>query len=100
MGSCSPKADERPLHPEAVSKLFENRVGRGDLPKIRLHDLRHSHCAHLVAAGLNVKLISTRLGHASVAFTLDRYGHLLPAAGAGAATAIAALVDGFSESSA
>ncbi len=45
---------------------------------IRFHDLRHSHCAHLIAAGRNPKEISRRLGHASVSFTLDRYGHLMP----------------------
>lgn len=58
------------------------------------HDLRHSHCAHLIAAGRNPREISQRLGHASVSFTLDRYGHLMPEAGAEAAAAVAALVDG------
>ncbi|MCA1705103.1 MAG: hypothetical protein LC808_18315, partial [Actinobacteria bacterium] len=45
-------------------------------------------------AGRNPREISQRLGHASVAFTLDRYGHLMPEAGAEAAAAVAALVDG------
>lgn len=58
---------------------------------IRFHDLRVRHCAHLIAAGRNPKEISRRLGHTSVSFTLDRYGHLMPDAGAQAAAAVAAL---------
>lgn len=64
------------------------------MPVIRFHDLRHSHSAHLIAAGRNPREISQRPGHASVAFTLDRSGHLMPEAGAEAAAAVAALVDG------
>ena len=47
-------------------------------------------------AGVNVKTISRRLGHASVSFTLDRYGHLMPEADGEAAAAVASLVDGVS----
>lgn len=61
---------------------------------MRLHDLRHAHASHLLAAGVNVKVVSERLGHASVAFTLDVYGHVLPGQQADAAAAVAALVDG------
>ena len=62
--------------------------------RVRLHDLRHAHASHLLAAGVNVKVVSERLGHASVAFTLDVYGHVLPGQQADAAAAVAALVDG------
>ena len=41
-----------------------------------MHDLRHSFVAILTAAGANAKEVSTWAGHSSVAFTLDRYGHL------------------------
>jgi len=57
---------------------------------MRPHDLRHTHAAHLIAAGVDPLTISRRLGHASVSFTLDRYGHLMPDAGANAAAAVAA----------
>lgn len=83
-----------PLHPDRISEAFDRRVARSGLPRIRLHDLRHSHCAHLIAAAVNPKAVSKRLGHASVSFTLDRYGHLLPEDDAKAARAVAALVDG------
>lgn len=70
--------------------------GRGTIgsPRIRLHDLRHSHATHLLAAGTNVRVTSERLSHAPVAFTLDVYGHVLPGQQADAAAAVAALVDG------
>lgn len=53
-----------------------------------------SHATHLLAAGTNVRVTSERLGHASVAFTLDVYGHVLLGQQADAAAAVAALVDG------
>jgi integrase len=89
---CHP--DGQPLHPEAVSKTFERRVRRSGLPYIRLHDLRHTHAAHLIAAGQDALVIAKRLGHASVSFTYDKYGHLMAKADSDAATAVAALVDG------
>ena len=71
---------------------------RGEVCGLRLSDVdlegSRTHCAHLIAAGRNPKEISRRLAHASVSFTLDRYGHLMPEAGADAAAAVAALVDG------
>ena len=44
---------------------------------MRIHDLRHSAVAILIAQGVNVKAISELLGHSSVAFTLQVYGHLM-----------------------
>ncbi len=43
-----------------------------------LYALRHSCCSLLLQAGANVKTVSERLGHASAAFTLDVYGHIMP----------------------
>ena len=54
--------------------------------------MRHTHASHLLAAGVNVKVVSERLGHASVAFTLDVYAHVMPGEQADAAAAAAALV--------
>ena len=58
-----------------------------------MHDLRHTHATHLLAAGVNVKIVSERLGHASTSFTLDVYGHVMPGQLADAAAAVANLVD-------
>jgi integrase len=46
-------------------------------PPPRFHDLRHTHVALLIAAGVPIKAIQERLGHASIVMTMDRYGHLL-----------------------
>lgn len=86
--------DGRGWHPDVISRAFARLVQRSGLPRIRLHDLRHTHATHLLAAGANVRVVSERLGHASVAFTLDVYGHVLPGQQADAAAAVAALVDG------
>jgi integrase len=86
--------DGRPLDPESVAKVFDRRVARSGLPRIRFHDLRHSHVAHLIAAGEQHLVIARRLGHASSSFTMDRYGHLFEDAGSQAASAVAAMVDG------
>ena len=45
---------------------------------MRLYDLRHSSATLLLTAGVNPEVVSERLGHASVAFTLDTYCHVLP----------------------
>lgn len=74
---------------------FNNRVWQpavtqvGLAPRPRFHDLRHSHVALLIAAGVPVKAIQERLGHASIVMTMDRYGHLLPSVD----TALLAAVD-------
>jgi integrase len=66
---------------------FRGRVWRpatraADLDGLRIHDLRHTAVALWIAAGANPKEVSARAGHASVSFTLDRYGHLFPEADA------------------
>jgi integrase len=86
--------DGSPLDPESVAKVFDRRIARSGLPRIRFHDLRHSHVAHLIAAGESPLLIARRVGHASASFTMDRYGHLFEQAGSQAASAVAAMVDG------
>ncbi|HEY7105565.1 MAG TPA: tyrosine-type recombinase/integrase [Acidimicrobiia bacterium] len=87
------KPDGGPWNPDAVGRSFTREVERTKLPRIRFHDLRHSHATHLLAAGVNMRLVSERLGHATVGFTLDVYAHALPGQQADAAAAVAALVD-------
>lgn len=86
--------DGRGWNPDVITRAFDRLVKASPLPRIRLHDLRHTHATHLLATGANPKVVSERLGHASVAFTLDVYGHVLPGQQADAAAAVAALVDG------
>jgi integrase len=53
-------------------------VARLGLPVISLHDLRHTHATLLLRAGVPVKVVSERLGHANPAFTLTVYQHVIP----------------------
>lgn len=88
------REDGTPLHPDTFSQSFERTVTKSDLPRIRLHDLRHTHATIALRAGVPVKVISERLGHESPAFTMKQYAHALPGMQAEAAAQIADLVNG------
>jgi integrase len=88
------REDGRPVHPDYFSQTFDRTVKRLRLPKIRLHDLRHTHATLGLAAGVPVKVISDRLGHATSSFTQDVYMHAIPAVEEEAADQIAGLVFG------
>jgi integrase len=70
-GSC--------INPTTASKTWAATVRRHapklKLPVIRFHDLRHSHATQLLDAGVRPDVVTERLGHSTVAFTLQRYGH-------------------------
>jgi len=72
------RPDGEPVHPDYFSQCFDRTVARLGMPRIRLHDLRHTHATLGLAAGLQPKVISDRLGHATVAFTQDIYVHAIP----------------------
>lgn len=61
-----------------VRGRFHSARRRAKMRKIRLYDLRHTHATLLLKAGVNPKVVSERLGHASVVITLDTYSHVLP----------------------
>ena len=70
--------DGRPFHPDTVSHTFGVIIKKSGLPHIRLHDLRHTHATMMMELGINPKIVSERLGHASVVITLDLYSHVSP----------------------
>lgn len=86
------REDGRPTHPDLFSQTFQRTVKRLGLPAIRLHDLRHTHATMGLAAGIPIKIMSTRLGHATTAFTQDVYMHSVPAMEESAADQIADLI--------
>jgi integrase len=88
------KPDGRPIHPDYFSQTFDRTVKRLGLPRIRLHDLRHTHATLGLAAGVPVKIMSERLGHATAAFTQDVYMHAIPAMEEAAADQIGELLFG------
>lgn len=78
-GLVFPRSDGRPFHPEAFSKTFDRRVRQADfadLPTIRLHDLRHTWATLALEAGVDVAVVSKRLGHSSPVITWQTYQHV------------------------
>ena len=86
--------DGTPIHPDSYSQSFERLVAASAVPRIRLHDLRHTHATILLKAGVPAKVVSERLGHANVAFTMSVYQHILPGMQADAAHIFAKIVFG------
>jgi len=70
--------DGTPRSPNGLSHLFAKLLERKGLPHVRFHDLRHSHASQLLKQGVNVKVVSERLGHADIQTTLRVYAHVLP----------------------
>ncbi len=86
------RPDGAPTNPDLFSQSFDRVVARSSLPRIRLHDLRHTHATILLKAGVPVKVVSERLGHANPAFTITVYQHVMPGMQADAATVFSDLV--------
>jgi integrase len=80
-----------PIWPRTFSRAFEKHVRDAGLPLIRLHDLRHTWASLALAQGVHPKVVQERLGHASIAITLDVYSHVVPAMQQDAAERVAAL---------
>jgi integrase len=85
-------AEGRRIHPHAISQAFERIARRAGVPVIRLHDLRHTHGTLLIKDLVPVKVVSERLGHANIAFTIETYQHVLPGMQRDAARTFEALV--------
>lgn len=67
-----------PLTHSTVDHTFKRLIGKLGLPaSLRVHDLRHTHASHLIAAGVDVRTVADRLGHATPGFTLNVYSHAL-----------------------
>jgi integrase len=64
--------------PNLTYRCFRPLLERAGLPRMRVYDLRHTHATLLLAADVNAKIVSERLGHSTVTITLDRYTHVLP----------------------
>lgn len=81
------------VHPHLLSQTFGRLARQARLPRIRLHDLRHTHATLLLKAGVPLKVVSERLGHSTPAFTMCVYQHVLPGMQRDAADLFARLMD-------
>lgn len=77
-----------------IQRLMPKAAARAGVPRIRFHDLRHTHATLLLRQGRNVKEVSERLGHANVSITLQTYAHILPDQRVEVARVIGEVLDG------
>ena len=85
----------RPEHPGHFSRQFQRYVGETKLPALREpHNLRHTRATLALNAGEHPKVVSDRLGHATIAVTIDTYSHVAPSLDAAAADTVAANIFG------
>ncbi|MDQ3571460.1 MAG: site-specific integrase [Actinomycetota bacterium] len=86
------REDGTPIWPRSLSRSFERHVSAAGLPRIRLHDLRHTHATLALQAGVHPKVVQEHLGHSTISITLDVYSHAIPAMQEEAASHVAALL--------
>lgn len=86
------QVDGSPLKPVSLTHEWTRLLAKTDLPRIRFHDLRHSHATQLLAAGVHPKIASERLGHSTIGITLDLYSHVMPGMQANAAEQVDAAI--------
>jgi len=77
--------DGKPLRPNTVTRAWTMLAGRAGVKVIRLHDARHTHASLMLKQGIHPKIVQERLGHATIAITLDTYSHVAPGLQAAAA---------------
>ncbi len=88
------RVDGRGVRPEYVSRHFQKLAAEYGLPPIRLHDLRHTNASLALQAGVDLKVVSERLGHSKTSITADIYTHVAPTVGQAAARRIAEVIVG------
>jgi integrase len=86
------REDGGPVQPDHATKAFAELAAEAGLRHVRLHDLRHGRASLLLAAGVDIAVVSKVLGHSTIALTADTYSHLLAGVGRAAADAADALV--------
>jgi integrase len=87
------RTPETPFQPTTVANRAARAWKAARLEPITLHEARHTFASMMIAAGVNAKALSTYMGHAGVAITYDRYGHLMPGNEAEAAGLLDAYLD-------
>jgi len=83
-----------PLDPRNLGLDYDRMIEKSKLPRIRLHDLRHTFATIGLSKNIHPKVMSEMLGHSKIALTLDVYSHALPSLQADAADKIAEALTG------
>ena len=67
----------KPLRPNTITRAWANQAEKAGVKRIRFHDARHTFASLMFLRGAKPKVISEALGHASVAFTMEVYSHII-----------------------
>jgi integrase len=78
LGLVCCRENGNPIYFRTLAICFDRIIKKASVPKIRLHDIRHTHATILLRLGENPKIVSERLGHSRVGMTLDTYSHVTP----------------------
>jgi integrase len=81
----------QPYHPHSYLTMFRRACARAGVPRIRLHDLRHTMATLALQAGVHPKVVQEQLGHSAINVTMDVYSHVPQAVRRESANTIAAL---------
>ena len=75
-----PSPNGGPISPDSVNNMLKRVLARAGIPKVRFHDLRHTFATIALQNGVDIKTVSSMLGHFSAGFTLDTYAHVTTSA--------------------
>jgi integrase len=81
----------KPAHGSSLGEVLRDALTAADLPRMRIHDLRHTAATHLLSRGIHPKIVQELLGHSTIALTLDTYSHVSPTMTREAANAMESL---------
>lgn len=87
-----PSPNVGPISPDSVNNMLKRVLERAGIPKVRFHDLRHTFATLALQNGVDIKTVSSMLGHFSAGFTLDTYAHVTTAAQKEAAQTISGIL--------
>lgn len=88
------REDGQAYHPQRLAQLFDQHRRAAGLPKLGIHGPRHSYATAGLESGTELKVMSARLGHSSIAITADTYSHVLDHVDQAAADRTAAFIFG------
>ena len=71
-------ADGNCLRPDSVTRAFKTLAESLGITGVHFHSLRHTHATLMLTQGVHPKVVQERLGHSSIAITLDTYSHVAP----------------------
>jgi integrase len=71
------QCDGKPMSPDTITGWFHDFIAKTDLPQITIHSLRHTNATLLIAAGVPLRTVSNRLGHAQTSTTSNIYSHAI-----------------------